>query len=267
MTFILGINCSDGIVLSADSLESDGMTRSYKNKLESWHVSDEWGICWGGSGHSAVVDKFSDKLKFSLGNNSFNRHDIENKMDTCLEGIHQEYPRSPISIIAGLYGRQLIKEEEGEPYLGHHESYLYRGFSESACFSPVRDYAAAGMDVTLASFVLGNTYHSLMHISEAKKLGIFVTSLIKKYAEGVGGQTLVVFHSHGESHWFRMDQKLVDSVELDYSVVDAEAQISAYWAARNPDSYSAHKHSDAIDKLKKKLRKKPPKSHQKGMNS
>lgn len=255
VTFILGLNCSDGIVLCADSLESDGMTRSYKNKLESVHISDEWGICWGGSGSSAVVDKFSDKLKFALGNGSFNRHEIENKMDTCLELIHQDYPRDPISIVAGLFGRPQVTGPTKDIYLGHQERYLYRGYSQSACVSPVKDYSVAGMDVTLASFILGNTYHVLMSVMEAKRLGIFVTALMKKYAEGVGGPILVIFHTQHDSHWFRMDPEKVAEVEGDYSVEDADAQMSAYWAARNPRTYSDRLHSEEIEKLRKKLRK------------
>jgi hypothetical protein len=254
LTFILGLTCSEGIVLCADTLESDGMTRSYRNKLESVHISDEWGICWGGSGTAAVVDKFSDKLKFALGNESFNRHEVETKMDTCLELIHQDYPRDPISVVAGLYGRPLVKEDNKESYLGIYESYLYRGFSQSACFSPIRDYAVAGMDVTLASFVLGNSYGVFMRLDEAQALGIFVTSLMKKYAEGVGGDITVVYKTSHESHWFRMHQQAVNEIERDYNG-DADTHMSAYWAARNPYSFFATQHERAIEKLKKKLKK------------
>jgi hypothetical protein len=255
MTFILGINCSDGVVLCADTLEGDTITRRYRNKLESVHVSDEWGICWGGSGTAAVVDKFSDKLKGSLGNDSFNRQQIEEKIETCLEFIHQYYPRDPISIVVGLFGKPLIKPKNKQPYLGHYEIHLYRGHSSSACIAPEREYAVAGMDVTLASFTLSNTYHSLIHLEEGKNLGIFVTALMKKYADGVGGDTHVVFGGSFCNFWLQMAQDKVNAVERDYSVEDADTSMSAYWAARNPESYSAMKHREKITTLKRKLRR------------
>jgi len=89
---------------------------------------------------------------------------------------------------------------------------LYRGSSAVCCASPERAYACAGMDVTLAQFMLRNIYNRLISVSEATKLGVFVTALMKDYADGVLSHAPCKLPTRG---WFsgkgapaRQDRKL-----------------------------------------------------------
>jgi 20S proteasome alpha/beta subunit len=175
VTFIVGMKCADGLVLCADSLESDGVTKSYRTKLASFLWNDglsSWGLCWGASGHAFVCDKFKDKMKQSFATQTYNRPAIEEKIEVCLQFIKQSYAdRDGITVVIGLFGNP--GPDKNNPL----DLYLYRGSSDSACISPVREHCCAGMDVTLATFFLSNTYHPLMPVEHGKRLGVFTTPL------------------------------------------------------------------------------------------
>ena len=83
MTFIAGFNCRDGIVLCADQLETDGVTRRYRCKLEGIEMNNAWAVSWAGAGDAHLIDKFTDKLKQALtGLNEFDRAHIELATET-----------------------------------------------------------------------------------------------------------------------------------------------------------------------------------------
>lgn len=63
MTFVLGMKCSDGLVLVSDTLESGGVAKRYRGKLYALNSEPLWGVAWGVAGNAHVADKFSDKVK------------------------------------------------------------------------------------------------------------------------------------------------------------------------------------------------------------
>jgi len=192
MTFIVGMNCSDGIVLASDTLESGGVAKRYRAKLYAVTASGEWGVAWGVAGNAYVADKFSDKIKTLLGTGQYDRASIELTIENCLKYIRKQHPEpdNDIDVIFGIFGSPTEYDKKKKPYLGVPEARLYRGTSNSACLSPEREYAVIGMDVTLAAFLLDNTYHRFIRVAEAKRLGVFATALMEKYAAGVGGAIL-----------------------------------------------------------------------------
>ncbi len=109
VTFILGMKCADGLVLCADTLETDGVTKSYRVKLASLLWDDgnsEWGICWGASGHAFVCDKFKDKMRQTFKDQPYNRAAIEDRIEVCLEFVRQSYTaQDGIAVVIGLFGR------------------------------------------------------------------------------------------------------------------------------------------------------------------
>jgi hypothetical protein len=229
LTFIVGLKCSEGLVICADRLESDGVTNRYRQKLECVNVGSEWGVCWAGSGSAYAVDKFSDQLKRSLGNDSYNRAAIEEKAEVCLEFVRQSYSANEqISIVLGPFGSP-IEKQGTPPVIGLPEFHLYRGSSDSSCLSPEKEYCCAGMDVTLAGFTLANTYHRFMPVSHGKRLGIFVTSLMKKYADRVGGPTDVFFYLLGAQSWTPMIDREVSETERDFHPISLEESVSKWW--------------------------------------
>jgi hypothetical protein len=167
-------------------------------------------------------------MKQAFKKQKYNRAAIEEKIETCLGFIRQSYPASDeIRVVVGLFGK-LLTVEPGE---SQYELNLYRGASNSECVSPVRQYCCAGMDVTLADFFLTNTYHPLMPVSHGCRLGVFATNLMKRHADGVGGDTDCVSHIIGTSGWkFALDRELAD-IEKAFPLSSLDESVSRYWMA------------------------------------
>jgi hypothetical protein len=243
VTFIVGMKCSGGLVLAADELESDGVTKRNRQKLTSVMEPDlGWGMCWAGSGTAYTVDKFSDKLKQAVRGKDYNRAAIENDVETCLEFIRQSYSAEHrIDIVLGLFGKP--KNQSDPKIEPPPEYYLYKGSSETACIAPQKDYCCAGMDVTLAAFILNNTHHFLMPVEHGKRLAVFVTALMKEYADGVGGPTDVFYYEIGENTWSPMVDSEVRDAEREIRISDFGEAVSKFWldqpANKNLDEMTA----------------------------
>ena len=126
-----------------------------------------------------MADKLTDKLKAIPVSGFYDRHKIELLIEQCLKWIRGQYTGSEddVDIIIGLFGRPLHKERGKTPYLAASELHFYRGDSLTACLAPVRGYCIAGMDVTLASFILKNAHNPFGMVAEAKRLGILILTL------------------------------------------------------------------------------------------
>lgn len=243
MTFIIGMKCSDGLVLASDSLESDGVTCRYRNKLECIQFS-EWGACWGVSGNAYVADRFSDALKRVATYEAYDRAKFEAHAEKCLHFIRAKYRESDqIQIALGLFGRPSMKKAK-TAWLGLPEFHLYKGVSESACLSPEKEYAIAGMDVTLASFILENSYLYLMGMDAGTKLSVFVTSVMKKYAAGVGGEINVRTHFVGSGKWEPLLTREVSDIEGMFPVSGADDAIAKLWT-NNPHHFDMDKETES----------------------
>jgi hypothetical protein len=234
MTFVLGMRCSNGLVICADMLESDGITKRYRNKLAAITVGNEWGVAWGCSGSAFTCDKFTDKLKASVNNaGNYNRAALENDVEVCLEFIRQSYSAEHgISVVVGIFGQPVEKVEAAtqETILGPPEFHLYRGASNVACISPINDYCIAGMDVTLAGCVLANTYHPFIPLEHGKRLGVFITSLMKEHAEGVGGETRCIYYQFAAPGCFTaMTDREVSVIEKTFPISSFDEAITKYW--------------------------------------
>jgi hypothetical protein len=246
------------MVICADTLESDGYTKKYRNKLVSRNIGGEWGVRWGGSGNAYVADKFSDKLIQMLGNDSYNRATFEIHAESCLEFIRTQYSRpvDQIDIVLGLFGRALQVEKGFAPVLGIPEFHLYKGSSELACFASQKEYCCGGMDVTLSEFILANSYTRFIKVSEATRLGIFTTSAMKKYADGVGGDTTVYTHLRGTDRWTTLTDSELSVIESDVSVESAEINMSKFWV-NSPNRINLNKMTEAEIEMMKLMQPRP----------
>lgn len=230
MTFIVGMRCSDGLVLAGDSLESDSVTKRYKQKVHAINIGNEWGICWGAAGTAYTCDKFSDRVKAVVGNGSFDRGEMEKNIEACLDEIRQNYQSADsIQIVVGMFGRPMEQDAQGKPMLGNVEWHLYRGHSLSACLSPERDYCFAGMDVTLAGFVVANTYHRFAHVEYAERLATFSTLLMKQHADGVGGDSTVFKWTLGTNVWTPLLEREITAIEATFPTSDLDKAMSRFW--------------------------------------
>lgn len=223
MTFILGIKCSDGLVLLSDTRERGGSANQYRQKVHATNVGEEWGVSWGVAGNGHVADRFTDEVRAVLGSDSYNRHAIEQNIESCLKFVRRQYPNpeDAIEIIVGVFGRSDMVASE---FL------LYRGDSFTACLAPTpKSYCVAGMDVSLAAFILQNAWNPFGFVDEASRFGILLTSLMKTYATDVGGPTEAFLYRVGATTWTPMLDREIKSIEADFPLHDIENHMTEFW--------------------------------------
>jgi len=86
MTFIVGIKCPDGLVMCADSQESNGITKRNVLKLTKFSAHDKsWGMVFGCSGSSSAINNFTSKLGDAIDLNSrYERAKVEQAIEAGL---------------------------------------------------------------------------------------------------------------------------------------------------------------------------------------
>lgn len=245
MTFILGMRCSDGIAIFADTLESGGVVKRYRQKVHSENFIAGWGIAWGVAGNALVADKFSQKLREVLNGDVYDRQKIELLIEQCLKWIRKQYsgPEEDIDVIVGMFGFPRRAPKSLALHTRIPEAHLYRADSLSACLSPVKDHYAIGMDVTLALFIVENMRNPFGFIDEAIRLGVLTTAVMKKYANHVGGDTNGFVYRIESARWVPLLECEIAQIEKDFPVSDVEECATAFWRnhpkARNDDEMQA----------------------------
>jgi hypothetical protein len=227
MTFIVGFKCTDGIVLCADQLDTNGLRKRHRCKIEAMTMNSEWGVCWASSGFSDVIDKFSDQLKALLKQSSeFKQENIEQAAESALAYMNQNQPNNVIEILLGVWCAPFLDESTTRIA----KAILYRGRSDVCSLAVENDYAMCGRDVTLAEFILRNLFkHRRTSVDEGIRLGIFVTAMMKEYAEGVDGPTDVVTHRLPENAWHSPLPEVISSIESTFSVHEFERVLVDWW--------------------------------------
>jgi hypothetical protein len=232
MTFIVGMRCKDGIVVASEQLESDGVTKRYRQKIHMKVIEDRWGVLWGGSGPSYVVDKFSDKFReLLLGSDKFDRAKVELQTEMCLQFIRKQYtrPSDQIDVLLAIFGSP-IETIKRKPIVGLPEFHLYKGSSESACIAEQNDYCCAGMDCTLAIFALDVFTNPFRCVAEACQVAVTVTGLMKKYADGCGGKTDCFYYQFGKPLWNPLLDAEIQKIESDFTIEDIEKEMTRFWS-------------------------------------
>jgi hypothetical protein len=231
MTFVLGMHCMDGMALFADTLESGGAVKRYRQKIHWQNVIAGWGIAWGVAGNALVADKFSEKLRALVGTEDYDRYKTELIVEKCLKLMRQQYAGSEedIEVIVGICGTPPWDHKSNAVYLPNPEAHLYRGDSLTACLAPVNDYCIAGMDVTLAAFLLRAMRNPFLRMDEALRLGVFTTAVMKEYASGVDGDTNVCIHKIGTQGWVPLLDREITVIETDFPVSAIEEHTTSFW--------------------------------------
>lgn len=252
MTFIVGMKCKNGLVLAADSLEVDGYTRRTVNKLEIFH-KDDWGMCWGLAGSARVADKFSDKLKQSLDDvTQYDRGKIESVVEACLRVAGKRYPTPVgIEIVVGLFGPH--------SKTGKLDWHLLRAHSSDACLSLQKDACCAGTgDNTLANFIFENSKVRFLRTFQAQHLAVFVVSLMKEYADGVGGPIKIWTFVDRKPQWLPLASSEMRQFEKDFSVEDFELALMNHLESKEQKYYRQwmdEENKEAIERLEIKNKK------------
>lgn len=242
MTFVAGFKCSGGLVICADQLEDDGIKIRYRNKITRRMIGDRGNIVWACSGTSSTIEKFTDKLSRLLGSD-FDGPTAEVHIEACLKYINEQYDyHSRVEVIIGMCGQEMVTPARGEPY-PHWQTSLYKAFSTDHCVSPQPDYCFAGMDTTLAEFIVRNTFTPFMDVEETIRLGVFVTAAMKQYASRVGGETNVYTCKLGDSNFTTYGPDDIAAIEAALPVDDFNWAMTNHWWSKFPaadDNFKQH---------------------------
>jgi 20S proteasome alpha/beta subunit len=218
MTFIVGIACRDGMVLCADSFEGDGVNKRYVNKVECIE-SNTWGLAFGCSGSSPVINNFTAKLRDAFDvNRDYKRAEIEQEVEACLRHVNESYSTDEIEIVACVWTMEPIRETR-----------LYRSHRGTHCLSPQANFACAGFDTSLANMALMAIIDDVNTIDDAIRLGVFSVALMKDKADGVDGPTNVLSYRAGHRSWEWCDEDTVERLERHLPLEVVYAAIANVW--------------------------------------
>src|ERR1035438_9105605 len=222
VTFIVGLMCTDGIVLCSDSLEADGYNKKNVKKLFKYEVEGKWGISFGCSGTGAACTNFSDRLLELLDDKEpYDRRGTEKLIEAAMSYMNLQYPKETLDVVIGLWS------------LDPAETRLYRAQSNTQCLSVESDYVCVGLDVSLARFLLDSIFVKAAEVSvmDGSHLAVLVTAVMKDKADGVGGPIQLLHYHAGNQVWCEISEKdtakmeNISYIEGPFSLVDLETTV------------------------------------------
>ena len=236
VTFILGLKCVDGLVLFSDSLESDGYVTKNVQKIFWFEHPGKWGVAFGCSGSAAACSNFGDRLLDQLrAEKSFDRRTMEKQIELHVNYFSQQYPKERLQIVIGLYSMET------------QETRLYLANTDNECLSVQTDYACAGMDVSLARFLLDSVYDERVTVTNAMHLGAFITCVMKEKADGVAGPTQILSFRVNHPHWFAPEPKVITRIERggfiegQFRFEELEKTVRHFFWRRSPHEFTPEK--------------------------
>jgi hypothetical protein len=219
MTFIVGLKCSDGIVLCTDSLEEDGITKKRVDKI-SLMGGAQWGLAIAGAGSGGILDKFCSEIRARLPRATFDRYAIENTIEAILAEFHANYS-DRFDILAGVYCFPSTY-------------FLYRADAGSNVLSPVADEAHIGTGNSLWRLVSDPLYDHKNCVADNTRLAIFATRLAVRYAAGVDEPIQVLSYTYGNQFWSGPKQNELKAIESELGLDDLKDTLQCYWRLHNP---------------------------------
>jgi 20S proteasome alpha/beta subunit len=224
MTFIVGLKCTNGLVIGADSLETDGLVKRYRHKVEFINMP-AWGLCWAAASlHADAIDKFSADVKESCSSlSSYDRHRITDYVEAGLLIVQAKH-QVRMDVVIGLFGLNANGTEFN----------LYRASSNpdlpgSPCLAPEKEYHCVGMNDSLAQFILKQTYMPFIRVSEGVRLATFSISVMSNYAHGVEAPINVWSVTKDKQQWEPLLNREINAIEQELPVSGFEHLLANYW--------------------------------------
>lgn len=219
MTIGLGIRCSNGLVLCADSRESDGVTKRNVAKIREIFSNGEWGIAVVTAGEADYAENFTDDLSETLcDKGEFDEAWFSTTLRRAVRDTRSAYPKGELALLFGVYHKTKEKTV----------SRILRVMDGSSHPGPVRDWQAIGIGSYLSDFFLENLYTPSIEVDEGIKLAVFAIAQAKEYVDGCGGPTIGWQWKLSDSQWHPRKCREIERV---FSVDDLKRVLGTYWNA------------------------------------
>jgi 20S proteasome alpha/beta subunit len=225
MTIVAGFKCANGIVLCADSLEEDGISKKFVQKIWAYQVSDEWGIAVASAGEADLADSFTEGLKDILGNSGFEHAKLLSRLRVAVKEVRESYPESQLAMVIGVFSNTVPST-----------SAIYRVMDRSLHVAPVTDFQTIGIASGLTDFLCKTLYSRTMFTNEALRLGAFCIARAKEHFSGCGGPTSFIVHTIGSPGWEPVFGTQAGNIEADFPSDGFAQKIREYWKEKNPKS-------------------------------
>ncbi|MHB8278698.1 MAG: Ntn hydrolase family protein [Candidatus Humimicrobiaceae bacterium] len=181
MTTILGLYCSDGIVIASDSQATLGtVKRSQEDKITYIKINNYIDVVVAGSGTEAYISRFTDLFDENKTQKEINLpRDFADLCEDVIRVLVQRYPDLDIGLITGI--------KISNNCFGLYSLYPI-GVAEK-----INNYSCFGSGSTIAEYILARLYYPGISIEKAIKIAIYVIEEVKKVDTYSGGFIRVTF--------------------------------------------------------------------------
>jgi len=180
MTYVVGMRCSDGVVLVADTKVLRGNVSSNKEKL----VQILPNVIMGGAGTNAILERFSDELTTKVRDEEItnDKEFFQYVEDRSLD-LHNRYSArgGAIDVVIGI--RAGINAE------------LFNIATQNGIAEPIKTYITMGSGEPYGSFLLRQLWHKELTMIESAKIAFATINYVIHFNldESVGGNPQVWF--------------------------------------------------------------------------
>lgn len=188
MTIAAGFVASDGIVLCADTLYTDGQTKEYRDKIFSWEGLRTF-VGFAVAGHATigrmVVDDCRDALD-GLRRKGLSMSSILATIRPIIKRTYEQYvdTRPLEERAASDFWLLIAISTQAEKFR------LYS--SVRASLSRIDTFECVGIGRQLGRYIIDPTYHQGMTVDEVALLGVHALASAKERVDGVGGRSQFV---------------------------------------------------------------------------
>lgn len=220
MTIGIGLRCADGLVLCADSLESDGVTKRNVAKIREIFRNDEWGIAVVSAGEADLADIFTDELADVLvDKQDFDESWLSRILRQALRETRKADPKCELALLFGCY-RQTKNKTSAR---------IFRVLDKGIYPGPVPYWQTIGIGGHLSDFFLSQLYSPSISVAEGLKLGIFTVKRAKEHVDGCGGPTVAWGWTLGDTQW--RPSKECRQIEANFAPEGLKQTLFGYWQA------------------------------------
>jgi 20S proteasome alpha/beta subunit len=187
MTMAAGFVARDGVLLCADTLYSDGFTKTYRDKIFV-PFGNESKVCFALAGHEPTARMVIERCKETLSSKKLKKASTSAIVTVIQEVVKTAWEQ--------YVDTRPVEEREGSRFyllIGISEGVKARLFaSYGVVVMPVDAFDCFGAGRHLGHYIIEPTYQPTMTVNELVMLAIHALAATKERADGVGGRSQFV---------------------------------------------------------------------------